>query len=467
MGRYLSLLWVGMAALAGGCSLAPKYVRPAAPVPTAWPTGTAASDTPAGTAVPDASQLRWPQFLTDAKLQQVVGAALTNNRDLRLAALNVERAQALYGIKRAELLPVFEARGTGSRQRQPADLSATGERATLQQYGVNLGVMSWELDFFGRIRSLKQRALEEYLATEQARRSAEILLVSAVANAYLSAAAARESLHLSESTLVAQRGAYDLVKRRFDGGLVPELDLYRAQTQVDVARGDVARLSQLLAQSDHALQLLVGSPVSDELLPTTLDNVAPPREFSAGVPSAVLLQRPDVLQSEALLRAADADIGAARAAFFPRISLTAAAGTASSELSGLFGSGSDTWSYAPQIVLPIFDARTWSAHRAARVQREMAVTQYEKTVQVAFREVADALAQRGTVGEQVAAQQSLVEATAATYRLAEARYLRGIDSYLTVLDAQRSLYGAQQGLISLRLARLASSLTLYKVLGGG
>ena len=467
MGRYLSLLWVGVAALVGGCSLAPKYVRPAAPVPTAWPTGTGASDTPAGTAVPGASQLRWPQFITDAKLQQVVGAALTNNRDLRLAALNVERAQALYGIKRAELLPVFEARGTGSRQRQPADLSATGERATVQQYGVNLGVMSWELDFFGRIRSLKRRALEEYLATEQARRSAEILLVSAVADAYLSAAAARESLHLSESTVVAQRGAYELVKRRFDGGLVPELDLYRAQTQVDVARGDVARLSQLLAQSDHALQLLVGSPVSDELLPTTLDNVAPPREFSAGVPSAVLLQRPDVLQSEALLRAADADIGAARAAFFPRISLTAAAGTASSELSGLFGSGSDTWSYAPQIVLPIFDARTWSAHRAARVQREMAVTQYEKTVQVAFREVADALAQRGTVGEQVAAQQSLVEATAATYRLAEARYLRGIDSYLTVLDAQRSLYGAQQGLISLRLARLASSLTLYKVLGGG
>ena len=467
MGRYLSLLWVGVAALVGGCSLAPKYVRPAAPVPTAWPTGTGASDTPAGTAVPGASQLRWPQFITDAKLQQVVGAALTNNRDLRLAALNVERAQALYGIKRAELLPVFEARGTGSRQRQPADLSATGERATVQQYGVNLGVMSWELDFFGRIRSLKRRALEEYLATEQARRSAEILLVSAVADAYLSAAAARESLHLSESTLVAQRGAYELVKRRFDGGLVPELDLYRAQTQVDIARGDVARLSQRVAQSDHALQLLVGAPVSEELLPTTLDNVAPPGEFSAGVPSEVLLQRPDVLQSEALLRAAEADIGAARAAFFPRISLTAAAGTASSELSGLFGSGSDTWSYAPQIVLPIFDARTWSAHRAARVQREMAVTQYERTVQVAFREVADALAQRGTVGEQVAAQQSLVEATAATYRLAEARYLRGIDSYLTVLDAQRSLYGAQQGLISLRLARLASSLTLYKVLGGG
>jgi multidrug efflux system outer membrane protein len=467
MSKHASILLLVLAAVVSGCSLAPKYVRPAAPVPSAWPSGAAYPDSAAANPVPSAPAQRWQDLFPDAKLQQVVESALTHNRDLRLAVLNVERAQALYGIRRAELLPVLEARGTGSRQRQPADLSASGERATVQQYGVNLGVISWELDFFGRIRSLKNRALEEYLATEQARRSAEIVLVSAVANAYLTATAAREGLHLAEFTLVAQRSAYDLIKRRYDGGQVPELDLYRAQAQVDSARGDVARFTQLAALSDNALQMLVGAPVPAELLPPALDQVTPPRELGVGVPSDVLLRRPDVLQSEALLRAAHADIGAARAAFFPRLSLTAAAGTASGELSGLFGSGSDTWSYAPQVVLPIFDARTWSASRAAKVQQEIAVTQYERAIQVAFREVADALAQQGTVGEQVAAQQSLVDATAASQRLAEVRYRGGIDSYLTVLDAQRSLYAAQQALISLRLARLTNALTLYKVLGGG
>ena len=467
MGKHLSLLLLGVAAIMSGCTLAPTYVRPAVPVSAVWPTGAAYPQNPAASDPAGTQSLRWQDLITDTKLQQVMELALTNNRDLRLAALNVQRAQAMYGIQRAELLPTVDATGSGSRQRVPADLSSSGQRATVQQYGVNLGVLSWELDFFGRIRSLKDRALEEYLATAQAQRGAEILLVSSVANAYLTVAATRESLQLAESTLAAQRGSYDLVKRRYDADIVPELDLLRAQTQVDTARGEVARFTQLAALSVNALHLLVGALVPNELQPTALASVTPPRELGAGLSSEVLLRRPDVLQSEDLLLAANADIGAARAAFFPRITLTAAVGTASSELSGLFGAGSDTWSYAPKIVLPIFDARTWSAHRAAKVQREMAVTQYERAIQVAFREVADALAQRGTVGDQVAAQESLVEATAAAYRLAETRYAKGIDSYLTVLDAQRSLQGAQQGLISLRLARLANLLTLYKVLGGG
>ena len=392
---------------------------------------------------------------------------MTNNRDLRMAVLNVERARAMYGIQRGELLPAINAVGSGSKQRIPADLSSSGNRQTVERYDANLGVASWEIDFFGRIRSLKDRALEEYLATEQASRSAQILLVSSVANAYLTLAADRENLKLSETTLTTQEGAYNLIKRRRDLGLAPELDLYRVQTQVDAARVDVARFRQLVAQDENALNLLVGSPAPSELLPTELSDVTHPKEISPGISSEVLLRRPDVLQAESLLRAAYADIGAARAAFFPRISLTAAVGTASGELSGLFKSGSGVWSFAPQIIMPIFDARTWFAYDVTKIDKEISVAQYEKAIQTAFREVADALAVRGTVNQQIEAQQSLVEAVAETYRLSNARYTKGIDSYLAVLDAQRSLYGAEQGLIMLRLARINNLITLYKTLGGG
>lgn len=464
MKRNQLLLLPGLALMAAGCTLTPKYTQPAAPVPGAWPTGPAYSTQ---LSTNNTQLLEWQQFFTDPKLQQVISLALTNNRDLRLAALNVERARAYYGIQRAELLPTIDATGRGSKQRLPADLSSTGSRQTVERYDANLGVAAWEIDFFGRIRSLKDRALEEYLATEQARRSAQILLVSSVAHTYLTLAADRENLNLAQTTLQAQQDAYDLVKRRFDLGLIPELDVHRAQTQVDVARGDVARFTQLVAQDENALDLLAGAFVPREWLPAELAAVVPLSEISAGISSEVLLRRPDVLQTENFLKAANADIGAARAAFFPRISLTAAVGTASSDLSGLFKAGSGAWSYAPQIVMPIFDARTWSAHRAAKVQREIAVTQYEKAIQTAFREVADTLAVRGTVGEQVAAQQSLVRAVAATHRLSTSRYDKGIDSYLSVLDAQRSLYGAQQGLVYLRLAKLANDVRLYAVLGGG
>jgi len=466
MRKHILLLLAGIAIVPAGCTMAPKYARPAAPVPAEWPSGPAYTQrgTTNAPALPD---LRWQEFFTDEKLQQVIGIALTNNRDLRIAALNVERARAFYGIARSELFPIVNAKGTGSRARVPADLSSTGSRQTVERYDANLGIASWEIDFFGRIRSLKDRALEEYLATEQARRSAQILLVSSVANAYLALAADRENLTLSETTLRAQQAAYDLVKRRYQLGLATELDLFRAQTPLDVARRDEAIYTQRVAQDENALNLLVGLPTASELLPTELDGVTPPKEISAGISSEVLLLRPDVLGAENQLKAANADIGAARATFFPRISLTAAIGTASSDLSGLFKTGSGAWSYAPEIVMPIFDARTWSALKAAKVQREIAVAQYEQAIQSAFREVADALAVRGTVDQQVAAQQSLVNASAETYRLANSRYDKGIDSYLGVLDAQRSLFAAQQVLVFLRLEKLASQVKLYAVLGGG
>jgi multidrug efflux system outer membrane protein len=272
---------------------------------------------------------------------------------------------------------------------------------------------------------------------------------------------------LAETTLVTQQDAYNLVKRRYDLGLSPELDLFRVQTQVDVARGDVARFTQLVAQDENALSLLLGAAVPGELLPAKLSGVTSPKEISPGMPSEVLLCRPDVLEAESLLRAAYADIGAARATLFPRISLTAGVGTASAELSGLFESGSGTWNYGPQIAMPIFDPRAWLALKVTKLQREQAVTQYERAIQNAFREVADALAVRGTVDQQASAQESLVNAVAETYRLSGARYEKGVDSYLSVLDAQRSLYAAQQGLVSIHLAKLANQVRLYAVLGGG
>ena len=469
MKRMTTALCLSLGALLclSGCTLAPEYSRPKAPIPADWPSGAAYQDTQPTTNPSDATQLKRQEFFSDENLQRVIEIALQNNRDLRLAALNAERARALYGIQRAELFPVANAVGSGSKQRVPADLSATGKSMVSEQYGANLGLSSWEIDFFGRIRSLADRALEEYLATEQARRSAQILLVSGVANAYLTLAADRETLKLAKTTLESQQAAYDLVKRRLDRGLVPELDLHRAQTQVDAARGDLARFTRLAAQDENALNLLVGSPVPDDLLPAELGGARPLKEISPGVSSEVLLRRPDILQAEALLKAANANIGAARTAFFPRISLTTSIGTGSVELSGLFQPGSRTWSFAPQIVMPIFDSRTWSALKVTEVEKQSALAQYEKAIQTAFREVADALAVRGTVDQQIAAQESLVHAAAETYRLSDARYSKGIDNYLSVLDAQQSLYAAQQRLVALRLGRLANQVRLYAVLGGG
>ena len=460
MNRTAFFLLAVIVTLLGGCSLAPTYTRPEAPVPAEWP-GAPASAQQAAADVP------WREFFVDERLRQVIDLALANNRDLRVAALNVQRTQALYRIQRAELLPTVDARGTFSKERVPGILSQSGQPATVELYNVNLGISSWELDLFGRIRNLQDAALEQYLATEQARVSAQMALVAAVANTWLTLAADRENLKLAQSTLETQQETYEMIRRRAEAGASSDLDLRQAQTRVDAARVDIARYTSQVALDENALTLLVGSPVTPDLLPEALSEVAAPRDFTPGLPSEVLQRRPDILQAESQLKAAHANIGAARAALFPRITLTTSIGTTSDQLSGLFTSGSGTWAFVPQIVVPIFDARSWAAYDVTKVEREIAVAQYEKAIQAAFREVADALAQRGTLGDQLQAQQSLVEASAEGYRLSDARYTRGIDSYLRVLDAQRSLYGAQQGLIAIRLARLTNLVTLYKVLGGG
>ena len=463
MNRVRIVLLGAIVLCAAGCSLAPTYSRPEAPVPSAWPGAVRQADGP-GEAAAD---VPWKEFFADDKLRQVIGLALANNRDLRAAALNVERTQALYRIQRVELLPTVNAGAAFTKERVPGILSGSGQPKTTELYNVNAGVSAWELDLFGRIRNLSDAALEQYLATEQARAGAQIALTAEVATVYLALAADRENLKLARATLETQLQTYEMIRRRAEVGASSDLDLRQAQTRVDAARVDIARYTAQVALDENALRLLVGSPVPPELLPGSLDEVAEFRDFTPLLPSEVLQRRPDVVAAEHQLRAAHANIGAARAAFFPRITLTTSVGTTSDQLSGLFESGSGTWIFAPRIVVPIFDARTWAAYDVTKVEREIALARYERAIQVGFREVADALAQRATLGEQLEAQRSLVESSEASYRLSDARYTRGIDSYLRVLDAQRSLYSAQQGLIAVRLARLANLVTLYKVLGGG
>ncbi|MBN1382171.1 MAG: efflux transporter outer membrane subunit [Deltaproteobacteria bacterium] len=449
-----------------GCTLTPEYKRPDAPVPNQWPTEDAYKQKTAAASAQSTAELPWRDFIADKRLQKVIETALTNNRDLRIASLNVDRAQAYYGIQRAGFLPSVQGIGNWTKQHVPGDLSSTRSALTTERYDVNLGISSWEIDFFGRIRSLKDQALESYLATEQAHRSAQILLITTTVQAYMTLAADRETLTLVASTLESQKAAYNLIKKRYDVGVISELDLRRAQSQMETARGNLARYTQVVAKDENVLNLLVGCPVPQELLPLALSKIIPPKTLSPGLSSEVLLHRPDVLAAEHRLKAANANIGAARAAFFPRISLTAAFGTASAELSGLFKGGQKAWNFTPRIAMPIFDARTWSSYEVTKVEKELAVAQYEKAIQTAFREVADALASKGPIDRQIEAQQALVDTLEETYRLAGLRYEKGIDSYLSVLDAQRSLYGAKQGLISLRFAHLANRVEFYKTLGG-
>lgn len=450
-----------------GCSLAPEYSRPDAPVPASWPSGPEYQETGGKPGDMPAADICWRDYFTDERLQKVIGLALANNRDLRMATLNIERTRALYRIQRAELLPTVDAGGVFSKERIPGAVSGDGKPATSEIYSVNLGISSWELDLFGRIRNLKDAALQEYLATEQARLATQISLVAEVANTYLTLAADRGLLKLAQETLKAQEATYNLIRRRYEVGASSELDLRQAQTRLEAARVDISRYSAVVAGDRNALTLLVGSTVPEELLPEELSTVTMANGLSPGLPAEVLQRRPDILQAEHRLMAANANIGAARAALFPRIALTTSVGTMSDQLSGLFESGSDAWSFIPQVVMPVFDVRTRAAYDVAKSDREILLAQYEKVVQVAFREVADALAQQGTLRDQMAAQQSLVEASAESYRLSELRYQSGIDSYLHVLDAQRSLYGAQQGLIAVDLSRISNLVTLYKVLGGG
>ncbi|MEQ8260383.1 MAG: efflux transporter outer membrane subunit [Alcanivorax sp.] len=446
-----------------GCTLAPDYQPPASPVPATAGDGVGTDDP---LVLPG-----WEALFQDPQLQQLIRTALSNNRDLRLALLDVAEARAQYRIEGSALYPELSVDGDGTRQRLPADLTQTGDSEIQTQYSVGLGVAAYEVDLFGRLRSLKQSALQQYLATEEARRSAHITLVSEVANAWLTLQADRRNLRISRETVDAQQESLDLVEGRVDLGLGSELELRQAQVALETARANQARFTRLVAQDRNALAVLVGAPLPP--LPDSpaedLDSeLAALPEIPAGVPSAVLRQRPDIQQAEYNLKAANANIGAARAAFFPRITLTGSAGTASSELSGLFDSGSESWSFSPSISLPIFSGgRNRANLDVAEVRRDQNVARYEQTIQTAFQEVSDALQARGSFTEQEQAQSALVTATRRSLTLAQARYEQGADDYLAVLDARRELLSAEQELVSVRLQKLANRITLYRALGGG
>jgi NodT family efflux transporter outer membrane factor (OMF) lipoprotein len=449
-----------VAALGGCMSLAPKYERPAAPVAAAFP-AVPGAPLPASTASESATAIEWQRYFADARLRGLIEQALANNRDLRVALLNIEQARAQYQIRRADQLPTVNLGASGSR-------AATSNDSISSNYQVGFAVSAFELDLWGRVRNLSEAALAQFLATEEAQRATRISLIASVANAYLSVLADDELLALTDKTLQSRIAAQKLVQLKYENGVVSKLDQQLANSLVDSARVTLAQLQRQRAQDVNLLTLLVGQPLpADSMAGATLAQAAFV-DLPAGLPSDLLASRPDIRAAEQQLIAANANIGAARANFFPRIALTASAGTASNELSGLFKSGSFGWSFAPQMLLPLFDSgRNAAALASARVGRDIAVAQYERSIQTAFREVSDTLAGQATFSEQLRAQRAVADAEGERFKLSELRYREGAASYLDYLDAQRSLFAAQQAAVQANLQRLQNQVALYRVLGGG
>jgi multidrug efflux system outer membrane protein len=459
------------------CTMEPHYARPAAPVAPTW------NGSAAGAAdKTDVADLGWRQFFPDPMLQRLIALALANNRDLRVAVLNVQAAQAQYRIQRADLFPTVSATGLEEVEKYPAGVlgsSSTGASSgagatipggeTFRYYEVGVGFTSYELDLFGKIRSMNHAALELYFENEETRRSSQLTLVAEVASAYLAILADETILKVTRETLDSQTASYDLTKKSLDAGTTTALALRQAATTVDTARANLAEYTRQAEQDRNALMILIGVPIPEDIVfSTDINAETMSADLPVGVPSEVLTRRPDVLAAEHQLVSANADIGAARAAFFPSIMLTGNYGTASTQLSGLFKKGSSAWTFSPQISVPIFAGGANVANLdLSKIEKNVYIAQYEKTLQSAFREVDDALAARGTLDEQLAAQRALLDDSSEEYRLAEMRFRNGIDSFLPVLDAQRALYSAQQAVVSLELQRLQNMATLYKALGGG
>jgi multidrug efflux system outer membrane protein len=466
--RPLALLGAAIA-LTACIDLAPRYHRPQAPVPTAFPVGGAYP--PAAATAP---VVGWRDLFVDPKLKAIIDEALANNRDLRIAVANIADARGQYQVQRSDLLPKLNANLGGAFGQTPASVVAGSAAAGAGEvnervFDANLAVSAYQLDLFGKVRNLTKAALDQYFATREARDAAQITLIAQVAADDLTLGSDRALLAIARDTQASGQVTLTLTQARFSGGIASQLDVSQAQTVVEQARSDVARLTTQVAQDRNALDLVVGAPVAEDLLPGGIDDpgIAVSR-LPAGLPSTVLLERPDVAQAEDQLKAANANIGAARAAFFPSLSLTGSGGFASLALSGLFRGASAAWSFAPTLSAPIFDAGANRGNlRVAKAQRDAAVASYEKAIQTAFREVADALARRGTIEEQLAAQQALVAASADAYRLSYARYEAGADTYLNALIAQRTLYVARQSLVATQLARADNLVTLYTAFGGG
>lgn len=447
-----------------GCSLMPTYERPDAPVPAGWQqSGTGDARLPA------AADIGWQQYFADARLRELIGLALQNNRDLRVAALNIEAARAQYGVARADQLPTVGAGASMTRSRTAADASPSGRETLGNMYSANLASTGFELDFFGRVRSMSTAALNQYLATHEARDAAQISLIAEVAKAYVAQRTADEAMRISKMALDSREKTYRLAKLRFNAGVISAIDLRQNETLIESAHADYAAQTRLREQAGNALALLIGQPVPANLPPALpLGKQVAVNALPVGMSSDVLLRRPDIRQSEYQLQAANANIGAARAAFFPRISLTGSFGSVSRELDGLFTGPNMAWSFMPQISLPIFDfGRNQSNLDLAHARKNIAVAQYEKSIQGAFREVADQLAARRTLADQLAAQERGYQAERERLRLVQMRYDNGISSSLDLLDAQRQSYALEQALLLTRQAAMNNRIDLYKVLGGG
>lgn len=477
--RSLTLL-VATTALAG-CNLAPKNVRPEGAIPLTLPQG---GPYPVlGAEQADVTRIGYRDFFVDPRLQAVIATALENNRDYRVTAANVLAARAQYRVTRASQVPTTAANGGVTYTNNPfGALGGAGgaggaggvggvpaQTGNLEIYQASVGFSAFELDLFGRVRNLSQAALQEYFATEEAQRAARIALIGEVATAWLTMAADQDQLRLSRETLASFGRTLELTRAQFRVGVISELEVQQAETSYQQARNDIAALTAQIAQDQNAINLLAGTTVPAEQLPAELGDRDPIlSNLPTGVSSTVLLRRPDVLQAERRLYAANANIGAARAALFPTISLTATLGTISTALGGLFGAGTQQFSVSPGVALPLFDGGQRRGNvEVARAQQLAAVATYEGTLQTAFREVADALATRGTIGEQLSAQTAKAQAAATAQRLSDARYRAGIDSFLNTLDAQRTSYAARQTLVQTRLARATNLVTLYRTLGGG
>ena len=462
---------VALVALAAGCSLQPAYRQPDMPVASTYPTGPAYKATPGGkgaTALP-AAEIGWRDFLTDPRLQRLVEIALANNRDLRVSVLNVAQAQANYRIQRAALFPQVSGFADLKRVRTPGSLTATGQAQALNTWEAGVSVPAWELDFFGRVRSLSEVQFQLYLANAQARKASEILLVSEVANQYLTLLADDGLLAVTERQLETSRAYYKIVKLQFDTGTTAELALRQAETAVEQAEASHAAYVRARAQDENTLVLLLGQSMPEGLPPViAMGQQAILADIPPGLPSALLTRRPDILEAEATLRSEYANLGAARAAFFPQITLTGSFGLASASLNGLSNGGSQAWSFGPSITVPIFEGgRLRASLDLARIQKDIGIAQYEKAIQTAFSEVANDLAARGTYDDQISALERYVTALQRSLDLSWARYRSGVDNYLSVLTAQTNLYSGQQTLVTMRLNRLANLVTLYKDLGGG
>ncbi|HUA66528.1 MAG TPA: efflux transporter outer membrane subunit [Alphaproteobacteria bacterium] len=452
-----------------GCTLMPRYHQPSAPISSTWPKVPGYAEEPAVAGVVPAADIGWREFFRDARLQALVELALTNNLDLRVATLNVEQYRALYRVQRNQLIPTVDINANGQRERIPFGFGGQGQGFTYSQYNVNLGVASYELDLFGQVRSLKRQALETYFATEEAQKSAQIALVAQVAGAYLTERETTEQLAVARQSLNAARQTYKLTQSSYQAGVLSQLDLNTADTQLQTARLAVASYEQQLAQAEDNLVLLVGRPLPD--------NLPPPQPFNpdiclsdiaAGLPSELIARRPDILEAEHQLKAANANIGAARAAFFPTITLTGQGGTESTKLQDLFAPGTQAWSFSPQIVWPIFAAGTaWNELQAVKAAERIEVANYQKAIQTAFQEVADALAARATVQAQLAANQATAKAERQNFELTQARFNHGVASLLDVLSAQQTSDSARQNLIQSEYSRLFSLINLYQALGGG